>query len=282
MRVSEATAPRDFEDLRALVIARRPTMPRRLAQIAAFAIENPDEIAFGTAAEIARKAEVQPSTLVRFAQALGYLGFSDLQAVFRQRLRDRWPTYEDRLRSLRAQGTGDQPVSLFEGFVESAYASLARAREGLSAAAFGQAVSVLAQARTIYVLGQRRAFPVTAYLAYAFGKLGVRVVLIDNVAGLAPEQGGFASGEDALLAISFTPYSPVTVDFTTSAARRGVPVVAVTDSPFSPLTQAADVVLEVVEADFAGFRSLAATLCLASALAVAVGERRVEMRSEAH
>ena len=47
---------------------------------------------------------MQPSTLVRFAKAIGYAGFSDLQTVFRHRLRDRWPDYEDRLRTLNDSG----------------------------------------------------------------------------------------------------------------------------------------------------------------------------------
>ena len=45
---------------------------------------------------------MQPSTLVRFAKALGYSGFSELQAVFQQRLRDRPNNYEARLQALDA------------------------------------------------------------------------------------------------------------------------------------------------------------------------------------
>jgi len=52
------------------------------------------------------------------------------------------------------------------------------------------------------------------------------------------------------------------------------PLVAITDSPFSPLVFNASVWFEVVENDFEGFRSLAATMTLAAALAVAVAERR--------
>ena len=57
----------------------------------------------------------------------------------------------------------------------------------------------------------------TAYLAYALGKLGLRAVLVDQVAGLAPEQLGGADGGDVLVAVSFTPYTPTTVDLTRSS-----------------------------------------------------------------
>jgi DNA-binding MurR/RpiR family transcriptional regulator len=74
--------------------------------------------------------------------------------------------------------------------------------------------------------------------------------------------------------VSFTPYTPLTVDLAGAAAERHVPVIAITDSPFSPLAPSAKVQLEIVEADYSGFRSLSATLCLAMALAVATGARR--------
>src|SRR5262245_34240960 len=55
--------PRDFETLRALIVERRETLPKRLAQVAVYALDSPDEIAFGTAASVAQAADVQPSTL---------------------------------------------------------------------------------------------------------------------------------------------------------------------------------------------------------------------------
>ena len=53
-----------------------------------------------------------------------------------------------------------------------------------------------------------------------------------------------------------------------------MPVLALTDSPFSPLIQSARAVIEVVEADLGAFRSLSGTLCLAMALCVAAAELR--------
>jgi DNA-binding MurR/RpiR family transcriptional regulator len=79
--------PRNFEALKSMLIANRDELPPRLVQVAAFALENPDEVALGTAASIAAQASVQPSTLIRFAKRLGYAGFSDLQDVFRSELR---------------------------------------------------------------------------------------------------------------------------------------------------------------------------------------------------
>jgi DNA-binding MurR/RpiR family transcriptional regulator len=266
--------PGDFETLKALLLERRDSLPPRLIQVAAFALENPDEIALGTAASIAAQASVQPSTLIRFAKRLGYSGFSELQGVFRSALRSNWPDYRERLARVQRAREAGGPHPLLSGFAESAMVSLERLVAQASEEDIGRAAEILAGADVIYLLGMRRAFPVALYLAYAFGKLGLRTVLVDNVAALGPEQLTEAGKRDALIAISFTPYTPMTVDLTERLAARGVPVIALTDSAFSPLSRHAAVKFEVPEADYAGFRSLAATLCVAMALAVATAARR--------
>jgi DNA-binding MurR/RpiR family transcriptional regulator len=267
--------PQDFDGLRDLIASRRENLPKRLKQLAGFALQHPEDMAFGTVAQIADHAGVQPSTLVRFAQTLGYDGFSHLQRVFRARLRERFPDYGERLRVLRAAGeTGSRAAAHLAGFVDAAAVSLERMHDSLSPAELDRAAEILGRAETIYLLGARRVFPVSAYLAYAFGKLGIRAILIDHVAQLGPEQLSTATARDAVLAISFTPYAPSTAELAGSALRRRIPVVAITDSAFSPLAAGADVWLEVAEADYGAFRSLSASFALAMTLAVATAEVR--------
>jgi DNA-binding MurR/RpiR family transcriptional regulator len=269
--------PRDFAALKALIAGRADVLPKRLTQIAAFALENPDEIAFGTVSSIAGQAEVQPSALVRFAQALGYQGFSDMQEIFRSRLRDRILNYDERLQQLRQHAPdASKPNVIFHGFCTAAAKSIAALQEKLAPADLDRAVEHLARAETIHLIGLRRSFPIASYMAYALGKLGVRAILVDAVGGLAAEQMGFAAPQDAVLAISFTPYASETVALTRAAADRGVPVIAITDSPFSPLAQIAGQWIEVSEANFEGFRSMGATLTLAMTLTVAIAERRAQ------
>ncbi|MFN4143054.1 MurR/RpiR family transcriptional regulator [Aestuariivirga sp.] len=272
--------PRDFAALKALIAERAGELPKRLTQIASFALENPDEIAFGTVSSIAGQADVQPSTLVRFSQSLGYEGFSDMQEVFRSRLRDRILNYGERLQQLRGHdGEASKPKLIFEGFCDASAKSIEALREKLDPDDLDRAVERLAAAETIYLIGLRRSFPIATYMAYALGKLGVRSILVDAVGGLAAEQVAFATEKDAVLAISFTPYASETVALARLAGERKVPLVSITDSPFSPLAQTADLWIEISEANFEGFRSMAATLTLAMTLTVAIAERR-EQRPE--
>ncbi|MDQ6434343.1 MurR/RpiR family transcriptional regulator [Mesorhizobium sp. LHD-90] len=266
--------PRDYDGLRALILERRQSLPKRIAQVAAYALDNPDEIAFGTAASIATSAGVQPSTLIRFAQHLGFAGFTSLQSVFRERLRERNSSYEERLSGLRADGGDGGSRKILEGFLTASENSLATMARTLDEEVLNRAIAMLAQAETIYILARRRSYPVASYIAYALGKLKVRSQIVESPSGLNPEVISFATAGDAALAISFSPYAPGTIEEARVLSEQGVPMVAITDSAFSPLAQFADVWFEVAEADFGGFRSLSATMALSMALSVGVAEKR--------
>jgi DNA-binding MurR/RpiR family transcriptional regulator len=205
---------------------------------------------------------------------MGFQGFTELQSVFRQHLRDRVPDYEARLAALSGADAPSKLARLFESFCAAGEHSLDAARRTIDAEKLDRAVELLAGAETVYLAGLRRSFPLVSYMAYAFGKLGVRHVLLDAVAGLSPEAASFAQSSDALFAISFAPYAAETIAIVGQSAERGVPIVGVTDTPFSPLAQRATLWFEIAEADVEGFRSLSASLALAMTLTVAVAERR--------
>ena len=212
------------------------------------------------------------------AQTLGFAGFSDLQSVFRTHLRNRWPDYSQRLKALHESARdSNDPIDLLLGFSDSAAQSIAKLRALAPRDELDHAVKLLASAETIYLAGFRRSFCVAHYLAYALAQLGVKSTLIDNVGGLGPDQMASANARDALIAISFSPYSPLTISLAQRAREQRTPIVVITDSALGPLGGLANARFEIVESDFGAFRSLSATFCLAITLAVAVGERREDL-----
>ncbi|ARM87674.1 MULTISPECIES: MurR/RpiR family transcriptional regulator [Rhizobium] len=270
----QVRVPRDFESLRSTIIERKANMPKRLAQVAAFALGNPDEIAFGTTASIAAASDVQPSTLVRLAHHLGYEGFSDLQSIFRERLRDRTLSYEERLVTLEQASGDDEDANLLSGFIAAASQSVNRLAATVQSDTFTKAVNILAGAETIYLIAKRRSYPLTAHMTYAFSKLNIRHQIVASPNGVDPEMVQFATPRDAAIAASFSPYAADSLSQSQELADRGVPIIAITDSAFSPLAACATHWFEVAEADFAGFRSLSASMALTMALPVAIAERR--------
>ena len=170
--------------MRGLILDRRQTLPKRIAQVAAYSLDNPDEIAFGTAASIAASAGVQPSTLIRFAQNLGFDGFTSLQSVFRERLRERNTSYEERLSGIRAEGKdGANSRAILAGFLAASENSLAAIARTVNEAVLDKAIAILAGADTVYILARRRSYPVASYIAYALGKLKVRNQIVEFAIG---------------------------------------------------------------------------------------------------
>ena len=267
--------PQDFEALRMAILGRKAELPKRLTQVAAYALDHPDEIAFGTAASIASSAQVQPSTLVRFAQHFGFDGFSGLQQLFRLRLRERNSSYEDRLRSLEEGGPAlSESAGILNKFISAAHSSVDSLANVVDPENFDRAVSILARAETIYLIPKRRSYPISNYMAYAFGKLKVRCQLVGTAAGIDDDLLAFASEKDAAFAVSFSPYASESAAQARALAGRNVPLVSLTDSAFSPLAECSTVWFELVEADHAGFRSLSGSMAFAMALTVSVAEKR--------
>jgi DNA-binding MurR/RpiR family transcriptional regulator len=257
------TRPRTYEELRAVLASGTVHFPKRLRQVAIFLWQHPSEVALGTISQVAALAGVQPSTLVRFAQNFGYSGFSDFQNIFKEYVKGS-PRPEN-----PARGDG-----FLDGVAAAAAASLERLRAELDRNTLERMADRLAGAGLIYLIGSKRAFPVAAYLALTLSQQGVRNVLVDNVGSSALDLVGCVTPGDVVLAVAFSPYNSITPDLVRVARERGAGVVSITDSALSPLVGLSDLWAEVVEADFAGVRPLAASLALGMALAHGVATRR--------
>ena len=263
--------PRTYEELRAVLSSGTVHFPKRLRQVAIFMWQHPSDVALGTIAQVAAQAGVQPSTLVRFAQIFGYSGFSDFQGLFKDHVKGSWPEARG---EQRTEAEPNANLHFLHGMVGASQASLGRIEAGFDVESFEKMVTLLAAADLIYVIGSKRAFPVTAYLSLTLSQQGVRNVLVDNVGSSALDQVGCIGGRDAVLAVSFSPYNSITPDLVAVAHERKAGIVTITDSTFSPLIPLSDSWLEVVESDFAGFRSLAASLAVGMALVQGVAARR--------
>lgn len=268
--------PASYEELKAAISRAYPDLPRQLQRIARFALERPNELALGTVASVAESAEVQPSSLIRFANALDLSGFSEMQQLFRGHLIERSGSYRERIDLQRRQGQPAGKGGFLNQFVGQAVAELGQLEESVRAADVGAAVKLICGAGRVHVLAQRRAFPMACYLSYALSQLELRAYLLDGMGGMLKESLRNMVAGDVLVVASFHSYSQEVVDAAAYAHERGIPVVAITDSELSPLKQSASVCFELGLASDQAFRSLVGPLCLAQALVVTAGHRLAE------
>ncbi len=107
-------APKDYEDLIRVIHDRYDGMSKSYQKIALYLTQNPNDVAVRSVNSIGESSGVHASSFVRFAQALGYEGFKDLQSLFQKRLSTAAPGFEARRQGF-GEGTGRADGSQRDG-----------------------------------------------------------------------------------------------------------------------------------------------------------------------
>ena len=223
-------------NLQTEIQTRYDSLSKRLKQVAKYILDNSDSIVFDTVAVIAEKADVPPSTLIRFASEFGFSGFNEMKQIFRENLMEK--------HQLAEQTTNEQ---------------------------INEAAKILKEANNIFIIGLKRSFSAACYLNYALQHLDCRSFLINGLGGMFDEQLNQVKEGDVVVAISFSPYAAETVNISKVCAKKGVKQISITDSQISPLLAFSDIAFVIKEAQVLGFRSQCSTMTLVQTLAIVLG-----------
>ena len=280
----ETGSTHDYGEFVATLLERKPSLSRRLQQLAQYLLNNPEDAAIFSIVEIARRAGVPPSAITRFAKELGFEGFAGLQALFKQRLLGPRMSYADRLQAVnrevaagpREPGDPRDPHEVAETFIQAAFDALLRLREDVAGAALTPFVDALQKARAVHIAAARGAFGVGSYTYYGLSRIGKRAFLLDNLGAMRAEQLAAMDADDALLVITFDDYTPETVELARNAHAAGRTVLAITDNELSPVAPLASHVLYVKEGRLGHFRSQVPAMVLCQTLVMSLGYRNPE------
>ena len=262
------TKPETLDQLVERIERNHADLPKRLQEIGNFALGHPEAIALSTLAELATETDIATSAFVRFAQTLGFDGFSQMQAVFRQQVRNSWPQYSSRLSEMASVN----PTDHLKALSVSAVDSINRLSNTVSIITLDTASRRLAEAETVWLAAGGRAKPVTVYLGYLLTQLGIRSQEFRDSPALAIRELKLIGPRDVLFVVSFSPYGEMTANLARQAHEMGIPLVSITDTSVSPI--ALDTTLLVTEEHLFGFRSLCATMNLTQYLAIETGLKR--------
>ena len=265
----------DMQDL----IRRLNQSGKRLSKghprIAEYIVEHYDKAVFMTASRLGEKVGVSESTVVRFASALGYEGYPQLQRALQELVRHRL-TAVQRFEMASDIDQSEVLRTVLRADMQNIRATL----EDIDTVAFDDVIDRVLEARNIYVMGVRSAAPLAQFLGYYLNFIFDNVRIVGESAVDVFEQISRVNEQDMLIGISFPRYSTRTLEAMAFAKARGAQVVAITDGPMSPLLSQSTLSL-TARTDMASFvDSLAAPLSLVNALVVAVGLRRREDLSE--
>ena len=250
---------------------RMPEFSKGQRLIARYIIDHYDRAAYMTAAKLGAIVQVSESTVVRFADELGFDGYPDMQHAL-QELAKTNLTAAQRMKV--ADNILDRDNILDKVLLGDAD-KIRHTLEGIDRAAFYAAIEKIVAAEHIYVLGVRSSASLAEFLTYNFR------MMFDNVSPVAGTSGGEVFEQilnigprDVLIAVSFPRYSKRTIRAVQYAHKAGADVVALTDSATSPLAPYSDQLL-TARSDMASFvDSLVAPLSIINAMVAAVSMRQ--------
>jgi DNA-binding MurR/RpiR family transcriptional regulator len=234
-----------------------------LQQAARFVLDRPTEVVTGSMRSVSAASGIAPSNLLRFAQTLGYDGWPALKAdlVHEMGLGASHP-YGERAQSLVRRGKDKRlAAELF-----AAQRANLEATERHSGELLQKSAALLAKAGHVHVAGFRACFPVAYSFVYLYRLFRDTVSLLDGMGGSLEMQARAIKAHDALLVVSFAPYSREALDCARAAQAAGAKVIALTDSAASPLSLVADETILFATHSPSFFPSVASALAVAEAL----------------
>ena len=240
-------------------------------RIAGYILSDYDKAAFMTAGKLGNLVSVSESTVVRFAAMLGYDGYPAMQKALQELVRSKLTSIQRIQASNNTLFSSDVITSVLQQDMDKIRVAV----EEVDRAAFAAVVDKLIGARHIYILGVRSSSFLAGYLHFYLHLIFDNVTLVtSNSAGDILESILRIGPGDLLMGISFPRYSQSTVKGVQFAHDRGAEVVAITDSPMSPLYPMASSAL-LARSDMISFvDSLVAPFSLLNALIVAAGHRK--------
>ena len=245
--------------------------------IAQYILEHYEKAAFMTAAQLGKLVAVSESTVVRFADELGYAGYPDLRRALRELVHTNLTSFQ----RVEVSDTiiGDREV--LEQVLLADAEKIRQTLDSIDRTAFNKAVDHIVNAKRVYIIGVRSSATLAGFLHYNLRVAFDNLTLVETSSGNEVfEQIVRIGAGDVLVAISFPRYSKRVIKAVEFAKRNGADVVALTDRPTSPIAKSADQLL-TANSDMASFvDSLVAPLSIVNAIVAAVTRKKKDEFTE--
>jgi DNA-binding MurR/RpiR family transcriptional regulator len=251
-------SPTSTPDLVAAVSSELTPTERRIAQEV---LAEPTLLAFGTVSDLASRVGTSRPSIVRFANKLGFDGYTQLQRHVRSDLSHRLARPSERIRH-------DKKAALpARAAINSAIASVFHAIEGERLAVLAEPV---VRAENVWILSGEtsRAGAHAFHSGLSMVRPGVRS-LEEHSFGTDLSDAG---PRDAAVVFDFFRYRRQVTTATRVFADSGVAIVAITDSPLSPLVELADTWCEIEVPAIGPFDSSVPAVAIAELLVARVAK----------
>ena len=260
------------------ILARFSELSPNQQRLARFLLDHEAELAFASVNAVSEQAGTSPATVVRLCRALGYDGYTALQAAIRAQL-PQYRTIAQKLADQMANGgfSDNLPAQIAQANSQNIQTTLSQ----VAAADLNEVVTAIIQARAIYVFGSGLSAAAATLAEYALSMLGLpaRACLHGGVAQML--EVSRLGQDDLVIVIAIWRYLRHEVEAVNAARMAGVTCLVITDSPLSPIANLADYVFFAATEGAAHSRSLTGIISLIDLLSAAVAAKRAEQSIDA-
>lgn len=240
--------------------------------IASYFMDNLDTIAFYTLENIALEIGVSTTTIIRFARAMGYSGYSDMQKDVQSIVRNK-VTLPERL---SAATTHTKQDTLLADSFKNDISNINNTLKLLSENDLEKAIDTIINSQNTYIIGLRSSFALAHYTASRLGQIKENVRLLQSSGMTYPEEIVGAKPGDVCIAFLFPRYSKTAANIVTWLKKRGVTVILFTSQSHVAVDSYGDIILPCYINSFSFKNSFAAPICLINYIANALAFKDYE------
>lgn len=257
------------QDLMRTIQVKFPRLSKGQKLIAEYILKHYDKAAFMTAAKLGTSVGVSESTVVRFANELGFSGYPKLQKALHDLIKNKLTTVQ----RIEISNNLINQENALKGVLKADMENIRSTLEKINHKDFEEVVDNIFKAKRIYIIGLRSSTVLAEFLGYYLNMILDNVKVVKHGISDVFDQLINITKDDLVIGIGFPRYAARTVEALSFAQSKGTKVVAVTDSLLSPLATKAEYTL-IAQSNMASFvDSLVAPLSVINALIVAVGLR---------
>lgn len=235
--------------------------------IAEYIMENYDKAAFMTAAKLGETVGVSESTVVRFADTLGYNGYRELQNELQEVIKNKLTTVQ----RISLVDDYSNKENLLKKVFKKDMSNINKTIDEIDYEIFQEAVNEILNSEKVYVLGLRSSSFLAGYLGFYLNFILENVTVVTAGPSDIFEQLLKVTNKDIVIGISYPRYSTRTLEALNYVKRKGCKVIGITDSLISPAAQISDITLLASSNMVSFVDSLVAPMSLINALVIAIG-----------
>lgn len=247
-----------------------PAFSKGQKLIASYILDHYEKAAYMTASKLGNLVGVSESTVVRFANELGFEGYPEFQHSLQELIRNMLTSIQRIEVTNDLIGDGD----VLDKVLISDAERIKHTLESVNRQSFNEAVDKIVSANNIYIIGVRSSSSLAGFLHFNLRMVFDNIRFVQSTSGSDMfEQIMHLRPDDTMIAVSFPRYSQRIINAVEYAHEVGANVIAITDSEMSPMAPYADELL-TAESDMVSYvDSLVAPLSIINAIIVAVSRK---------